>query len=131
MRADDQIKHLIKVDQMDEKIQTAMDQHTPKFEELFVAGLLKETKRVKLKPWPQKWDIDLDGDWETQAGAWLRSDLDRDECENKEAIAKPTAERRVKQRRQRMSLLLPKSPPRECEDRLRQEGRRRSKQQRR
>ncbi|MCJ1348563.1 hypothetical protein MMC31_006795 [Peltigera leucophlebia] len=86
--------HLIKVDHKDEEIQTAMDQHTPKFEELFVAGLLKETKRVKLKPWPQKWDIDLDGDWETQAGAWLRSDLDRDECENKEAIAKPTAERR-------------------------------------
>ena len=94
----DQIKHLMEVDQMDEEeIQNAMDQHKSKLEELFAAGHLKKTKRAKLKPRPENWDTDLDGDWEAQPGALIRSDVDKDENEEEEeAVAKPTAKGRGK-----------------------------------
>lgn len=93
----DQIKHLMEVDQMDEEeILNAMDQHKSKLEELFAAGHLKKTKRAKLKPRPENWDTDLDGDWEAQPGALIRSDVDQDEDENEEAVAKPTAKGRGK-----------------------------------
>ena len=93
----DQIKHLMEVDQMDEEeIQNAMDQHKSKLEELFAAGHLKKTKRNKLKPRPENWDTDLDGDWEAQPGALIRSDVDEDEEENEEAVAKPAAKGRGK-----------------------------------
>lgn len=93
----DQIKHLMEVDQMDEEeILNAMDQHKSKLEELFAAGHLKKTKRAKVKPKPTNWDSDLDGDWEAQPGALIRSDVsvDRDEDDNEEAVAKPTAKGR-------------------------------------
>lgn len=95
----DQIKHLMEVDQMDEEeIQNAMDQHKSKLEELFAAGHLKKTKRAKLKPKPENWDTDLDGDWEAQPGALIRSDVDQDEDEEEEeeVVAKPRAKGRGK-----------------------------------
>lgn len=93
----DQIKHLMEVDQMDEdEIQNAMDQHKSKLEELFAAGLLKKTRRAKLKPRPENWDTDLDGDWEAQPGALIRSDVGEDEDEEEEGVTKPTAKGRGK-----------------------------------
>lgn len=96
----DQIKHLMEIDQMDEdEIQNAMDQHKSKLEELFAAGHLKKTRRAKLKPRPENWDTDLDGDWEAQPGALIRSDVGEDEEEEEEeeeVAAKPTAKGRGK-----------------------------------
>lgn len=93
----DQIKHLMEVDQMDEgEIQNAMDQHKSKLEELFAAGHLKKTKRAKLKPRPENWDTDLDGDWEAQPGALTRSDVGEDEDQDEEVVAKPTGKGRGK-----------------------------------
>lgn len=93
----DQIKHLMEVDQMDEEeIQNAMDQHKSKLEELFAAGHLKKTRRAKLKPRPENWDTDLDGHWEAQPGALIRSDVGEDEDEEEEVATKPTAKGRGK-----------------------------------
>lgn len=73
----DQIKHLMDIDQADEDdIQNAMDEHKSKLEELFAAGRLRRTRRAKLKPRPPNWDSDLDGDWEAQPAALIRSDLE-------------------------------------------------------
>lgn len=73
----DQIKHLMEIDHADEdEIQNAMDAHKSKLEELFAAGRLKRTKRAKLKPRPANWDSDLDGEWEAQPAALVRSDVD-------------------------------------------------------
>lgn len=73
----DQIKHLMEMDHADEdEIQNAMDAHKSKLEELFAAGRLKRKKRAKLKPRPAKWDSDLDGEWEAQPAALVRSDVD-------------------------------------------------------
>lgn len=93
----DQIKHLMEVDQMDEEeIQNAMDQHKSKLEELFAAGHLKKTKRAKLKPRPENWDTDLDGDWEAQPCALIRSDVGEYEDQEEEVVAKPTGKGRGK-----------------------------------
>jgi double-strand break repair protein MRE11 len=73
----DQIKHLMDIDHADEEeIQNAMDAHKSKLEELFAAGRLKRTKRAKRKPRPANWDSDLDGEWEAQPAALVRSDVD-------------------------------------------------------
>ena len=73
----DQIKYLMEIDHADEdEIQSAMDAHKSKLEELFAAGRLKRTKRAKVKPRPANWDSELDGEWEAQPAALVRSDVD-------------------------------------------------------
>lgn len=72
-----QIKHLMDVDQYDdEDMQNAMVQCKSKLEELFAAGHLKKTKKAKLKPKPDNWDTDLDGEWGDQPGALIHSDVE-------------------------------------------------------
>jgi double-strand break repair protein MRE11 len=40
-------------------------------ESLFAAGVKKlKRKNAKLKPRPDEWDTDMDGEWEDQPGAW-------------------------------------------------------------
>ena len=75
-----QIKYLMDVDQYDdEDMQNAMDQCKSKLEELFAAGHLKKTKTFKLKPKPDNWDTDLDGEWGDQPGALVHSDVEDSE----------------------------------------------------
>lgn len=70
-----QIKHLMDVDEADEdELTNAMDQYKSKLEELFAAGHLKKAKKAKLKPRPENWDSDLDGEWGDQPGALIHSD---------------------------------------------------------
>lgn len=72
-----QIKHLMDVDQYDDDdIQNAMDQCKSKLEELFAAGHLRKAKKAKLKPKPDNWDTDLDGEWGDQPGALIHSDVE-------------------------------------------------------
>jgi double-strand break repair protein MRE11 len=93
----DQIKHLMEIDHADEEeIQNAMDAHKSKLEELFAAGRLKRTKRAKLKPRPPNWDSDLDGEWEAQPAALVRSDMDEGAEEEEEAPLASTARGRGK-----------------------------------
>lgn len=94
----DQIKHLMEMDHADEdEIQHAMDAHKSKLEELFAAGRLKRRKRAKLKPRPANWDSDLDGEWEAQPAALIRSDVD-DVVEDEEGplVSKSTVKSRGK-----------------------------------
>lgn len=72
-----QIKHLMDVDQYDDDdIQNAMDQCKSKLEELFAAGHVRKAKKAKLKPKPDSWDTDLDGEWGDQPGALIHSDVE-------------------------------------------------------
>lgn len=95
----DQTKHLMDVDHADEDdIMNAMDQHKSKLEELFAAGHLKRAKKAKLKPRPETWDSDLDGEWGAQPGALIRSDIDENEDDEELPVpaAKSTAKGRAK-----------------------------------
>ena len=72
-----QFKHLMDIDQYDEEdVQNAMDEYKSKLEELFAAGHLKKARRAKLKPKPDNWDTDLDGEWGDQPGALMHDDID-------------------------------------------------------
>lgn len=75
----DQVKHLMNIEDADDDIQNAMDQHKSKLEELFAAGRLKKTQRAKLKPRPENWDSDMNDEWEAQPAAWVRSDNEPDQ----------------------------------------------------
>lgn len=71
-----QIKHLMNVDRYDDdEIHNAMDQYKSKLEELFNAGHLRKAKHARLKPRPDNWDTDLDGEWADQPGAHVYSDV--------------------------------------------------------
>ena len=75
-----QVKNLMGIDQFDEDdLENAMDQYKSKLEELFAAGHLKKAKKAKLKPKPDNWDSDLDGEWGDQPGALAHSDIEVDE----------------------------------------------------
>ena len=86
-----QFKHLMDADQIDdEDILSAMDQCKSKLEELFAAGHLKRSRKTKLKPKPDTWDSDLDGEWGDQPGALIHSegdDDDQDEDDDAASVA--------------------------------------------
>ena len=96
-----QFKHLMNADRYEEDdLQEAMDQCKSKLEELFANGVYKKARKAKLKPKPDSWDSDLDGEWGDQPGALAHSDLDgqnedEDEDENDTASrpSKTTAAR--------------------------------------
>ncbi|KAI9728558.1 MAG: Double-strand break repair protein mre11a [Cirrosporium novae-zelandiae] len=85
-----QIKHLIEIDQGDdeEDLITAMDQYRTKNEEAFAAGYVKTKRSSKLKPRPENWDTDLDGEWADQPGALIHTDDDDEDGEG--SVSKPT-----------------------------------------
>ena len=111
----DQIKHLMELDHADEdEIQNAMDAHKSKLEELFAAGRLKRTKRAKLKPRPANWDSDLDGEWEAQPAALIRSDVDEvveDDDEAPLPSTKSTVKSRGKAVAPKRATTAVKNPP--------------------
>ena len=70
-----QIKALLAIEDLDEEnIHSFIDEHKAKLEELFAAGHIKRTKKARMKPRPENWDSDLDGEWADQPGALVRSD---------------------------------------------------------
>ncbi|KAL8726321.1 MAG: hypothetical protein Q9181_006101 [Wetmoreana brouardii] len=72
-----QVKHLMGVDQVEEDVFKAMvDQHRSELEAKFAAGELKRTRKTKVKPKPDGWNTELDGDWEEQPGALIFSDVE-------------------------------------------------------
>lgn len=86
-----QIKHLMDVDDADEdELTNAMDQYKSKLEELFAAGHLKKAKKAKLKPRPDNWDSDLDGDWGDQPGALIHSDNEAADVDDDAASLRST-----------------------------------------
>lgn len=91
----DQVKHLKTLDGDDEdEIATAMEEYKAKLEDMFAKGHLKRrTKGRKLKPKPDGWDSEFDGEWADQPGALLRSDNeeagDDEEEDNDLASIKP------------------------------------------
>ncbi|KAF2842205.1 DNA repair exonuclease [Patellaria atrata CBS 101060] len=92
-----QIKHLLQVDAVEEAdIAEQMEEYRSKLEELFAAGHLKKTKRSRLKPNPDNWDTDIDGNWSDHPGALIHSEgeNEQDEDEDLGSIApKPAAAR--------------------------------------
>ena len=81
-----QFKHLMDADQIeDEDILNAMDQCKSKLEELFAAGHLKRSRKLKLKPKPDTWDSDLDGEWGDQPGALIHSEGEDDDDDDDDA----------------------------------------------
>lgn len=83
-----QVKHLMGVDQVEEDALMAMvDQHRSNLEAKFAAGELKRTRKSKVKPRPDGWNSDLDGDWEDQPGALIFSDDDAREVEDDDAAS--------------------------------------------
>jgi double-strand break repair protein MRE11 len=91
-----QVKHLLTSEEADDDtIAEEMDKYRAKLEELFANGVIKRKKPTKLKPKPDTWDSDLDGPWEDQAGAVVRSeDEEENDDSNFGSIApKPPASR--------------------------------------
>ncbi|KAI9679548.1 MAG: meiotic recombination [Caeruleum heppii] len=73
-----QIKHLLQVDPADAEdeavLHEAIGAYRSKLEELFAKGGLNRRKKAKLKPRPDNWDSDIDGEWADQPGALMLSD---------------------------------------------------------
>ncbi|KAL8714355.1 MAG: hypothetical protein Q9220_001688 [cf. Caloplaca sp. 1 TL-2023] len=71
----DQIKHLMGLDQAEEDgLEGLFDQHRAKMEEMFAKGELKRRRRTKIKPKPDIWDSENDGNWSDQPAALMFSE---------------------------------------------------------
>lgn len=82
----DQIKHLLTTDDMDEEeIADAMEKYRAKLEDMFAAGQRRNKTARKLKPKPENWDTDMDGEWDDQPGAIIHDD-DMDEDDNESSL---------------------------------------------
>lgn len=69
-----QVKQLLGLESDDEDLNSAMDIYRTRIEQQMVSGpgrgmFNTERKRV-LKPKPDTWDSDFDGNWEEEPGAW-------------------------------------------------------------
>ncbi|KAI4174411.1 MAG: hypothetical protein LQ343_002347 [Gyalolechia ehrenbergii] len=87
-----QVKHLMGVDQADEDDLRAMvDEHRTKMEKMFAAGELKRVRKAKIRPKPEGWNTDLDGNWSDQPGALIHSDNEagQDEDDAPSVVAAP------------------------------------------
>ena len=89
-----QVEELMSMDHVDEEtIQEAMEAGKSKLEQLFVEGHVSNSRKARMKPRPDDWDSDLNGDWADQPMAIVRSDLE-DEEESDATPAKPAAKGR-------------------------------------
>ncbi|KAF2472184.1 DNA repair exonuclease [Lindgomyces ingoldianus] len=72
-----QLKHLMESNDVEEDdITNEMEQHRAKLEELFASGQMKKSKKARLKPKPDLWDSDLDGEWADQLAALNHTDAE-------------------------------------------------------
>lgn len=66
-----QVKTLLSLEDDEEQdLDSAMMKYKEQIEAQFDAGQLKRPTKRKLKPRPEHWDSDMDGEWEDQPGAW-------------------------------------------------------------
>ena len=86
-----QVKHLLDLDQDDDDIEAQFEANKSRLEELFAAGHLKKAKRTRLKPKPDNWDTDLDGEWSDQPGALIHSDVEDEDEDDSDAASVPAA----------------------------------------
>lgn len=73
-----QVKQLLGLESDDEDLSSAMEIYRTRVEQQMASGparigLGAERKRV-LKPKPDTWDSDFDGEWENEPGAWMYED---------------------------------------------------------
>ena len=82
-----QIKHLMTADGVNEDDMTdAITANKTKMEQLFASGQLKIRGKRKLKPKPDTWDTEIDGNWSDEPGALIRSDNENDDEDDAESM---------------------------------------------
>ena len=93
-----QVEALMKLDSVDENhIREAMEESKSHLEELWASGHLAKLKKSKLKPRPDQWDSEMDGEWERQEQAIQEPDPeDEEESDASRAVSKPKANGRGK-----------------------------------
>ena len=93
-----QVESLMKMDNVDEdNIREAMEEEKSHLEQLFASGHLAKIKKAKRKPRPDDWDSDLNGEWEQQPAAIIRSDLeDEEDSEASRPVSKAKINGRAK-----------------------------------
>ncbi len=102
---ENQVQQLMNMDHMDEDtMRDAMEEGKSHLEELYAAGALKN-KRTRRKPQPDGYDSDLNGPWEDQPAAIIRSDNEDEQDSDDEPPAKPAARGRGKE------VAVPKKAP--------------------
>lgn len=87
-----QVKHLMGVDQADEDDLKAMvDEHRAKMEKMFAAGELKRVRKGKIRPKPDGWTTEVDGNWSDEPGALIHTDSEggQDEDDAVSVVAAP------------------------------------------
>ncbi|KAF2869697.1 hypothetical protein BDV95DRAFT_596029 [Massariosphaeria phaeospora] len=88
-----QLKHLMESNEVDEDdIVNEMEGYRTRLEELFASGQLKKSKK-KLKPKPDFWDSDMDGEWADQPGALIHTDAEMEDDDPQSIPAKKPAAR--------------------------------------
>jgi double-strand break repair protein MRE11 len=71
-----QVKTLLSLDDNDEDLDSAMAQYAAELDKAFHEGTFKRKRIGKLKPRPDEWDSDFNGEWEDQPGAYELTDDD-------------------------------------------------------
>jgi double-strand break repair protein MRE11 len=102
-----QIRSMLEMDDEEEDLDSAMERYRAKKDRDFQEGNFQRTRKGKLKPRPEAWDSDLDGEWEDQPGAYVVDENDEpstsarppaseDDDDLPATTAKPAAKRTTK-----------------------------------
>jgi double-strand break repair protein MRE11 len=87
-----QVQTLLSLEDDEEDLDSAMARYAAQVDKQFQEGTLARRSRAsrKLKPRPEMWDSDMDGEWEDQPGAWEHDD--KEDAAEPETVA-PTRRR--------------------------------------
>ncbi|KAF2706670.1 DNA repair exonuclease [Pleomassaria siparia CBS 279.74] len=92
----DHLKEVLRSTELDEEdFTTAMEEHRTVLEERFTAGHGKKIRKTKLKPKPDEWDSDMDGEWADSVGAIMVVDDEEDGDGNGDDLAALPAKKPV------------------------------------
>ena len=85
-----QVEYLLDLDQDEDEIHNHFEANKSQMEKLFAAGLRKNRPR-RLKPKPDKWDTDVDGNWSDEPIAFIHSDVEDADNADSDAASVPAA----------------------------------------
>ena len=84
-----QVDSLMKMDHMDEdSIRDAMEEGKSHLEELFSSGAMSKIMKAKrkIRPKPDGWDSEMDGEWADQFEAIIRSDAEDEDMDDDASV---------------------------------------------
>lgn len=106
-----QVKQLLDLEDEEVDMDSAMERYRSQMENNYATNPRKPRGSRKLKPRPQFWDSDLEGEWEDQPGAYDYGDIESDAASDDDSVLGGPAARKAPAKKQPIKKAPAKKAP--------------------